>query len=109
MHLQYNLQTEKQVSSIYFSFFGDNTHLIQKNDSLIYYYSDFKNFSIKYKPSNNIDIYGKTNGSEGIPVEIMFLRKNESLYFILLVHKNITDKFDTKALSFLINGASIKK
>jgi hypothetical protein len=73
---------------IYLNLFGNNTHTIIKNDSVAYYSSDFKNFYIKYRPDGGEEFYGKATEHDDdnitTPLELMFLKRNRNLYFILM-------------------------
>jgi hypothetical protein len=73
---------------IYLNLFGSNTRTIMKNDSIAYYFSDFKNFFIKYKPSGGEEFFGKASKKDDddarIPLELMFLKRTNNLYFILM-------------------------
>jgi hypothetical protein len=75
-------------SQIYLNLFGDNTHIIAKNDSVVYYSSNLKNFYIKYKPTGGEEFYGKASqnnddDAKRFPVELMFLKRDRKLYFML--------------------------
>lgn len=74
-------------SGIYLNIFGDNTHLVEKNDTLVCYYSKIENFYIKYQLDAAQDFFGrvkeKYNGIK-IPMEIMFIKRNNNTYLILL-------------------------
>jgi hypothetical protein len=75
-------------SQIYLNLFGDKTRVITKNDSMVYYSSNFKNFYIKYKPTGGEEFYGKASQNDNdeakrFPVELMFLKRDRKLYFML--------------------------
>lgn len=100
------------VSKIYLNLFGNRTHVIRKNDSLIDYYSLFRNFYIKYSPNGKQDFYGSikdTLSSVTVPIEIMFLRRNTNLYIILMtpIHNNV--KLIPGTLLKLINSDDSKR
>jgi hypothetical protein len=97
----------KNITNLYFNLHGDPTYILLKNDSIAYYYSNASNFSIKYKLDSPYDIYGKTKdnvGEQKSPVEIMFLKRHDNLYFILLSSKVGDLTMDTYALYNLIIG-----
>lgn len=105
LQLQYKLGNAEEISSLYFALYGDHTQALKKNDTVAYYYSSFKNFSIKYQAEAAADIYGKTKGNSQnskMPLEIMFLKRNSSLYLILLTNRNYSANLDLNALYNLI-------
>jgi hypothetical protein len=103
--INYRLGTKEKVHSVYFTLYGNSTRILKKNDTAAYYYSNFKNFSIKYQKEGKIDIYGKAKGNpqgSNVPLEIIFLKRNNNLYFILLTNKNYSANLDLNALYNLI-------
>ena len=91
----YKSGAQDKVSKIYFNIHGLQTQIIKKNDTLAYYYSRFKNFSITYKSDGANDFFGGVRDSATyatIPIEIMFLERKNSLYLIMLT--SINDKID---------------
>ncbi|MFB9841091.1 hypothetical protein [Mucilaginibacter ginsenosidivorans] len=101
--VKYKLDSTQPISSLYFSLFGSQTQLIRTNDSIAYYFSNFSNFSIRFKEGNVIDIYGKVgNKNREIPIEIMFLKRKECIYFILLANRNFSLHLEHNALFDLI-------
>jgi hypothetical protein len=78
---------KERISNIFFTLFGDSTGIIEKNDSLAYYYSKFENFSIRYGINSPKDIYANIKEdfkNHKAPLELMFLKRNRNLYVILL-------------------------
>jgi len=73
---------------IYLNIFGEQTRVITKNDSVAYYSSNFKRFYIKYKPDGSDEFYGNASEHDDenaiVPLELMFLKRNRNLYFILM-------------------------
>lgn len=105
LQLQYKLGNVEEISSLYFALYGDHTQTLKKNDTVAYYYSIFKNFSIKYQAEEKVDIYGRVKGNSQdskMPLEIMFLKRNNNLYFILLTNRNDSINLDPNALYNLI-------
>ncbi|HEX3385777.1 MAG TPA: hypothetical protein VHS53_11340 [Mucilaginibacter sp.] len=102
---KYKLGPSERISSVYFNLYGDSTRIIQRNDSVLYCRSNFENFSIRYQKDGKIGIYGKVNDSfqkVKVPLEVMFLKKNDGLYFILLTNKNRSSTLDSNSLYDLI-------
>ena len=76
--------------NIYLDLFGDSTRVLKKNDTIAYYYSKCVNFSVKFDPKMPYDIYGESrseNDSE-MPLEILLLKKNKTLYMLILSAKD---------------------
>lgn len=103
--IRYKEGPKQNVSSIYLSLYGDSTRILKKNDTIAYYYSKFKNFSIRYAVNTSEDVFGnvddKYNG-ERTPLELMFLKRKGNLYFILLGAKNSHVKLKPGMLYYLI-------
>jgi hypothetical protein len=105
LQVQYKLGIMGEIPSLYFNLYGDHTQALKKNDSVAYYYSNFENFSIRYQKEGKIDIYGKAKGNpqrSKAPLEVMFLKRNNNLYFILLTNRNYSTNLDLNALYNLI-------
>ena len=56
---------------------------------MAYYSSYFKNFFIKYKPTGEEEFYGKASQKDDddakrIRLELMFLKRDDNLYFMLM-------------------------
>ena len=103
--ISYKLGTREKLSMLYFTLYGDHTQVVKKDDTVAYYYSKFENFSIKYQKEGAIDIYGKIKENfrdAKVPVEIMFLKRNNNLYFILLANKSYSANLDLYALYNLV-------
>lgn len=103
--INYRLGAKEKIDEVYFTLYGDNTRILKKDDTVAYYYSNFENFSIKYQKEGKIDIYGKAKGnSQGskAPLEVMFLKRNNNFYLILLTNKIHSSNLDLYALYNLI-------
>lgn len=62
--------------------------IVAKSDSLIDYFLDFKNLSIKYSNTGSQEVFAEVRQSaEAIPLEILFLKKNKKLYLLLMSPK----------------------
>jgi len=91
-----NIIMDKPVApkNIFFNLFGDKTQVVTKNDSIAYYFSDLKNFFIQYKQEGEQEFFGKASDKVDdedarIPVEMMFFKRNNNLYFILLAANDL--------------------
>jgi len=75
------------------------------NDSVAYYSSDFKNFFIKYKPDGGEEFYDKAaehDDDATKPLELMFLKRTHSLYFILMFPGKGASKLPSGILNNLL-------
>jgi hypothetical protein len=84
--------TQDKVSKVYLNIQGLQTQTIKKNGTLAYYYSRFRNFSIKYNSEAAQDFFGSVKDSVSdnvsIPIEIMFLERKKNLYLVILTSTN---------------------
>lgn len=70
---------------------GTNNKILIKNDTMAYYFSKLKCFALTYNPEDVFDIIGGTKeaGSrEYIDQELLFLRRNNNLYFLTMCPKD---------------------
>ena len=98
---------KEKVSNVYLTIYGDSTQVIKKNDSIAYYYSRFENFSIKYSIAEPEDIYANIRekfAGHKAPLELLFLKRNNNLYFILLGAEDDHTPLDKNLLYNLIIG-----
>jgi len=85
----YHLYLPAKISDIYLKLLGKNNKAILANDSLAYYSSLFKSFSIQYIKDGKNEFYAEAKGN-GIfttklqPLEILFLKKNNKLYLLIM-------------------------
>jgi hypothetical protein len=104
--INYKLEAKpRNISNIYFTIFGSDSRIIKKNGNVAYYYSRFENFSISYNKAGSKDIYGNLKDSfegKAIPCEIMFLKRNGNLYYILLAATDDKLNLDADMLNNLI-------
>ena len=99
--------------TMFLNIYGNHNRIILKNDSVAYYYSNIKNFAIRYRQSRKNNIYGETKdegffvGSNNYyPVELLFIKRNHCLYFLSMAALNINKqpKFQPGLLYNLINN-----
>lgn len=72
-----------RINHAYFPFFGSGFKTIVKNDSVAYYKGNFESFGISVLEKESLDILVKVK-DEPLPVNILFLKRNKSLYFFVL-------------------------
>ena len=93
------------LNKIHLNLDGRNFKVLLKNDSASYYYSDIKNFSIRYN-RYEFGINGKTKRdwllTPYLSMEIMFLVQDRSLYLIILSDFKYRGKFRNGELRNLI-------
>ena len=104
MEFLYKETKPLKPKNVYLDLFGDSTQVIRKNDTIAYYYSKCVNFSIKFDPQKPMDIYGESHSERKneIPLEIMFLRRNNKLYLLLLSAKDDESKIKPGTLNNLL-------
>lgn len=89
--VEYLSRPRQRVSNILLTLYGDSTRTIKKNDTLAYYYSKFESFSLSNSSNKAKDIYGhlreEYSGSK-TPLELLFLKRGNNVYFILLGASN---------------------
>jgi len=102
---EYKLWSPGNPQKITFSLYGENSSLLFSSDSVMYYYSNFQSLSISNTEAKNVDIRChvlKENQSIPLPIEIMFLKRNNSLYLLLLSSRHNTIKLDKQELFNLV-------
>jgi len=97
----YKASLPLKVSKVYLTLDGKDNRTITKNDSVVYYYSMLNNFSIQYQLNVAHDIFGETGIHDGFadkkkdsffsspkpdyqPFEMLFLKRNNSLYLLMM-------------------------
>lgn len=90
MEFLYNETRPPDPTNIYIDLYGDSTKILKKNDTVACYYTQCVNFSIKFDVQKPMDIYGESQSKRQseIPIEIMFLKKNNQLYLLTLSAKD---------------------
>lgn len=85
---RFKLTRPLKPTKIFVTLDGKESRELIRNDSVVYYYSEMTNFSIKYKPTGLYDIYGQTDETSDpvkyLPLEILFLKRNNSLYLLIM-------------------------
>jgi hypothetical protein len=104
----YNGTSTDTASKIYLSLHGDSIHTMLKNDSIAYYFLKLKSVYISYAPKGTYDIYIQANTkfyffTKNKPVSLMFIKKNNTVYFLLLTVKDTDEELYPNLLYKLIN------
>lgn len=88
----YELGGIDSISNIYLTSFGDSATTVISNDSIMAYHLICKNFSIKYNKNGPVDMLleGQQElfGIKQIPADVLFLRRNNALYVLLMISKS---------------------
>jgi hypothetical protein len=76
-------------ANIYFSLHGDQKQLVLRNDTVVSYYANCHDFSVKYIKNGVQQICADVDDSHKEPtfLETMFLKRNRNLYFIVMSPK----------------------
>jgi len=75
------------AAHIYFNVFGIDTHVVTKNDTVVNYYSSFKNLAVQYSMDRPQEIFFKSKTNGFIPVNVSFIKRKQVLYFVFLSAK----------------------
>ena len=93
-------------------YIGFNTDSITKgitNDSLITYGLVTNNLSIHYKENDIADIIVKgkeqnLGNSVTMPIEVLFLKRKSSVFFLTLIAKNVSDTIPPNLLYNIVTN-----
>ncbi len=104
--LKYNDDTIRKITHIELNLSGDSITNQVQNDSLVLYYLLFHQISWTKNPNTSLDIYiepiGFTAFSNRIPASIAFIKRNNSLYFVLLSVGDESSSIDRTILPGLL-------
>ena len=100
---------KNKVSHINFNLVGDSVRTILRNDTIACFYSNFKLFSMNYGDSDTTAIYSNSDRADetqlsgsSLPIEIVFLKRNKSIYFMLMSVNDYRTKLEPRQLYNLI-------
>lgn len=100
---------KNSVSHINFNLVGDSVRTIFRNDTIACFYSKFSSFSINYGNSDTTAIYAHSNRADEtqlsgstLPIEIVFLKRNKSVYFMLMSVNDYGTRLEPEQLLNLI-------
>jgi|GEM_PF-1752150 len=82
-----------EAKTIKFTYSGDTLRNIVENDSIKAYNLNFETFSIKYNNEKTVDIYGETSKfwNKSLAMNIIFLKRNDALYLLIMTINNNND------------------
>lgn len=97
------------VSNIYIGFNADSITKGITNDSLITYGLVTNNLSIHYKENDIADIIVKgkeqnLGNSVTMPIEVLFLKRKSSVFFLTLTAKNVSDTIPPNLLYNIVTN-----
>lgn len=82
------------VSNIHLTFYGDSLTTVISNDSILSYHLLCKNSSFSYNENSSVDMILEGNqnfyGITPVPADILFMKRNNALYVLLLIPKSGT-------------------
>jgi len=101
--LLYKMDYIKPKGKIILALSGDSVLTTNKNDSLISYYMEFNNFSLRYENENIPDIYAETEEmfrlqNKTTSINLMLLKRNKVMYFLMLCPSKKEDKIEKNIL-----------
>ncbi|OOQ61134.1 hypothetical protein [Mucilaginibacter pedocola] len=77
-------RNQESSAHVYVTIFGDGLSQISKNDSTLIYQGKLKKFGLKYFKDSTQDIYIRREKAPYQPVRIIFARRNNSTYLVLM-------------------------
>ena len=94
---------------IYLTFWGRSLKKLHENESIVNYYLELQNLSIAYEKNGVRDICVASDEGrfihKNIPVSVLFLKRNNAVYFMLMTGKNEKETLRPNLLYELIEGA----
>jgi hypothetical protein len=104
--ISYKSGPQDTVRNVYLDFYRDKTLTMRESDTLTYYYSNATSFSIKYQSNAFQDFFVGAPDEDAqikISMEVMLIKHNHALYFILLTGKDVFTELRPGTLFNLIN------
>jgi hypothetical protein len=98
----YKDPSTESISKIFLSLHGDSAQTITKNDSIASYYLKLKNVTVQYNQGGVKEIFIDANTSDH-PINLMFLKRSNSLYFLLLAPKDNDTKLNPDLLNNIVS------
>ncbi|MDB5114526.1 MAG: hypothetical protein JWQ79_18 [Mucilaginibacter sp.] len=90
MTVNYKSTSIDTIPKLQLTLYGDSVNIAAKSDTTAYYYLMLKNFSIQNRQNNSTEIFTRIKSgflslkSPEIPAEILFLKRQNTLYVLVL-------------------------
>jgi len=102
--------TPKPANEVYLTLAGDSLQQIIKNDSINSFYLLCDNLSIRYEMNSPIDLLINSNEklfgrTEIIPLDVLFIKRNGYLYFLLMTPISNNAKISPDLLYKIVTGS----
>jgi len=109
LHTMYvSEQATRPVSVLYTTFYGSPLGTVQKSDSLLCYYLQCKNLSVRFAKNAPVDILLKSEGGGfnygSLPLSVLFLQKNNAVYLVTLSPMKAGGSMDRNLLYNIVTG-----
>lgn len=102
-YFRYRAGDLEPLSNLFLTISGDSVQTVQKTDSSLMYYFHCDNMSIRYSYNDPIDIIVEKKGNNNFPMNLMFVKKNTSLYLLIMTAKDRKVIIDPKSILEVIN------
>lgn len=106
---QYKSGVERKGTKIYLTLDGDSLNTFKQNDSIVSYNLICKNISIRYGQNDAVDIFieskkGSFVNSQNIPMSILFFRRSNNIYLLLLSSDKPNSPIPNNLLYDMVTG-----
>ena len=106
---QYKSGIERKGTKIYLTVDGDSLNTFKQNDSIVSYNLICKNISIRYGQNAVVDIFIESKkrsfvNSQNIPVSILFCRRSNNIYLLLLSSDKPNSPIPNNLLYDMVTG-----
>jgi len=103
----YNVISIKKAEKIYLYLQGDNIVKVAKNDSIAEYCFNLEKLCVQYQRKGMFEIFAEPRSLLNFDFkasEIMFVKKSDQLYFLLLTPRKKEDVLSPQLLRSLLSG-----
>ncbi|WP_394772491.1 hypothetical protein [Mucilaginibacter sp.] len=91
MEFLYKATKPQKPINIYIDLYGENTKTLMKNDSIAYYFSKCKSFSLGFNKNESFDIHGQPKDGilkKTIDLEMLLFKRKSNLFMLTLSAKD---------------------
>lgn len=106
---QYKAGAVETASDLFLTLSGSAVKTLQQNDSLLSYSLRARDVSLRYREDSPVDTYITIKEgfiTKAVPMNIMLLKKNNAVYFIILSAKDGGELPKTDAIQKIVNVAT---